>query len=162
MNFLEILQQTETGEMLITFFLSMVPVLELRGAIPIGVGIGLQPLTAMLVSVVGNMVPIPFIILFIRRIFAFLRRNFPQVDGFLTNLEKRAHLKGKKVSKYKYLGLCIFVAIPLPGTGAWSGALIAALLDMSLRRALPAIFLGVLIAGGIITGLTFGFASIFA
>ena len=115
-----------------------------------------------LVSIVGNMVPIPFIILFIRRIFAFLRRNFPQVDGIVTALERKAHLKGRKVQKYRYLGLCVFVAIPLPGTGAWSGALIAALLDMSLRRALPTILLGVLIAACIITGLTFGFTSLFA
>lgn len=162
MNFLEILKQTEAGKMLFTFFLSMVPVMELRGAIPIGVGIGLEPVQAMLVSIVGNMVPIPFIILFIRRIFAFLRRNFPQVDGIVTALERKAHLKGRKVQKYRYLGLCVFVAIPLPGTGAWSGALIAALLDMSLRRALPTILLGVLIAACIITGLTFGFTSLFA
>lgn len=162
MNFLEILKQTEAGKMLFTFFLSMVPVMELRGAIPIGVGIGLEPVQAMLVSIVGNMVPIPFIILFIRRVFAFLRRNFPQVNGIVTALERKAHLKGRKVQKYRYLGLCVFVAIPLPGTGAWSGALIAALLDMSLRRALPTILLGVLIAACIITGLTFGFTSLFA
>ena len=162
MNFVEILKQTEAGEMLLTFLLSMVPVLELRGAIPVGVGLGLKPVQAMLVSIVGNMIPIPFIILFIRRIFAWLRRNFPQVDGMVSALERKAHLKGKKVTKYRYLGLCLFVAIPLPGTGAWSGALIAAFLDMSLRRALPTIFLGVLIAAGIITGLTFGFTSLFA
>ena len=161
MNFVEILKQTEAGEMLLTFLLSMVPVLELRGAIPVGVGLGLKPVQAMLVSIVGNMIPIPFIILFIRRIFAWLRRNFPQVDGMVSALERKAHLKGKKVTKYRYLGLCLFVAIPLPGTGAWSGALIAAFLDMSLRRALPTIFLGVLIAAGIITGLTFGFTSLF-
>lgn len=162
MNFVEILKQTEAGEMLLTFLLSMVPVLELRGAIPVGVGLGLKPVQAMLVSIVGNMIPIPFIVLFIRRIFAWLRRNFPQVDGMVSALERKAHLKGKKVTKYRYLGLCLFVAIPLPGTGAWSGALIAAFLDMSLRRALPTIFLGVLIAAGIITGLTFGFTSLFA
>jgi uncharacterized membrane protein len=162
MNFIEILNQAEPGALLTTFLLSMVPVMELRGAIPIGVGMGLNPLAAMLVSIVGNMVPIPFIILFIRRIFAWLRRNLPGLDGLVTRLETKAHLKGRKVKKYKYLGLCIFVAIPLPGTGAWTGALIAALLDMSMRRALPSILLGVFIAACIITGLTFGFTSIIA
>ena len=160
MNFIEILKETVAGEMLITFFLSMVPVLELRGAIPIGVGLGLSPQTAMMVSVIGNMIPVPVIILFVRRVFAWLRRNFPRVNGAITALETKAHLKGQTVKRYKYLGLCIFVAIPLPGTGAWTGALIATVLDMSLRRALPAILLGVLIAGSIITGLTYGFTAL--
>lgn len=160
MNFIEILKETVAGEMLITFFLSMVPVLELRGAIPIGVGLGLSPHTAMLVSVIGNMIPVPFIILFARRVFAWLRRNFPKVNGVITALENKAHLKGQTVKRYKYLGLCIFVAIPLPGTGAWTGALIATVLDMSLRKALPSVLLGVLVAGSIITGLTYGFTSL--
>ena len=161
MSLVEILKQSAWGEALITFAVSMVPVIELRGAIPIGVGLGLSPWVAMLVSVIGNMVPVPFIILFIRRIFAWMRRHFPKLDGLVTRLENKAHLKGETVKKYKYLGLCIFVAIPLPGTGAWTGALIAALLDMRLKRALPAIFLGVLIAGCLITGITYGFTVIF-
>jgi len=161
MNFVDILKETVAGEMLITFFLSMVPVLELRGAIPIGVGLGLSPHIALLVSMVGNMLPVPFIILFSRKVFAWLRRDFPRLNGFITKLETKAHLKGETVKKYKYLGLCIFVAIPLPGTGAWTGALIATVLDMSLRRALPSILLGVIVAGCIITGITYGFTAIF-
>ena len=160
MSFIDVLKETVAGEMLITFVLSMVPVMELRGAIPIGVGMGLSPLTAMLVSIVGNMLPVPFIILFVRRVFAWLRRNFPKLHGFITKLETKAHLKGETVKRYKYLGLCIFVAIPLPGTGAWTGALIATALDMSLRRALPSILLGVIIAGCIITGITYGFTAL--
>ena len=77
-------------------------------------------------------------------------------------LEQKAHLKGDKVTRYKYLGLMIFVAIPLPGTGGWTGALVAAFLDMPLRKAMPSIFLGVLIAGFLVSGITFGFTSIFA
>ena len=144
---------------LLTFGTAMVPVLELRGAIPVGVAAGLSPAVACVVSVLGNMVPVPFILLLIRRIFDWLRgtRLFgPKIAW----LERRAHLKGRTVTKYKYLGLMIFVAIPLPGTGGWTGALIAAFLDMRLKKAIPSIFGGVLIAGFLITGLTYGFTSI--
>ena len=107
------------------------------------------------------MIPIPFIVVYIRRIFKWMRRHLPQLDRVVDKLEAKAHLKGRKVTKYRYLGLMIFVAIPLPGTGGWTGALVAAFLDMSLRKSLPAIFAGVLIAGFLITGITFGFTSIF-
>lgn len=140
---------------LMTFLVSMVPVLELRGAIPIGVGAGLPPLTAMLVAIAGNMVPVPFIILFIRRIFRWLR-NKGKIGGFVAKLENRAKEKSAIVKKYAGIGLCILVAIPLPGTGAWTGALVAAIMNMRLKRALPHIFLGVVIAGFIITCLTYG------
>ena len=122
---------------------------------------GLPHWAAFLAAVVGNMIPIPFIIVYIRRIFKWMRRHMPRLDRLVDRLEARAHLKGRTVSKYKYLGLMIFVAIPLPGTGGWTGALIAAFLDMRLRSALPSIFGGVLIAGFLITGLTYGFTSIF-
>ena len=134
---------------LLTFGTAMVPVLELRGAIPVGVAAGLSPAAACLVSILGNMVPVPFILLLIRRIFDWLRgtRLFgPRIDW----LERRAHLKGRMVRKYRLPGLIILVAIPLPGTGAWTGALVAALLDIRMRHALPAIFLGVVIAGAIV------------
>ena len=133
---------------LLTFGTAMVPVLELRGAIPVGVAAGLSPAAACAVSVLGNMVPVPFILLLIRRIFDFLRgtRIFgPKIQW----LERRAHLKGRVVRKYRLPGLIILVAIPLPGTGAWTGALVAALLDIRMRHAVPAIFLGVVIAGAI-------------
>lgn len=110
---------------LLTFGTAMVPVLELRGAIPVGVAAGLSPAAACLVSILGNMVPVPFILLLIRRIFDWLRgtRLFgPRIDW----LERRAHLKGRMVRKYRLPGLIILVAIPLPGTGAWTGALVAA------------------------------------
>ena len=133
----------------LTFGTAMVPVLELRGAIPVGVAAGLSPLAACAIAVLGNMVPVPFILLLIRRIFDWLRgtRFGPKIDW----LERRAHLKGRVVRKYRLPGLIILVAIPLPGTGAWTGALAAAFLDMPLRRALPSIFLGVVTAGLIMT-----------
>ena len=100
------------------------------------------------------MVPVPFIIVYIRHVFTWLRERSKWWDEKITRLEKKAHLKGQKVSKYKYIGLWLFVAIPLPGTGAWTGSLAAAFLDMRLRKAFPAVLLGVLTAGCIMTALT--------
>ena len=138
-----------------TFLVSMVPVLELRGAIPLGVAGGLAPLAAMVIAIIGNMVPVPFIILFIRRIFQWLR-NKGKIGTFVRKLEQRAAQKSAIVKKYAGIGLIVLVAIPLPGTGAWTGALVAALMNMRMKRALPYIFLGVVIAGFIITCLTYG------
>ena len=140
---------------LLTFFISMVPVLELRGAIPIGVAGGLPPLAAMAVAVCGNLVPVPFIILFIRRIFAWMR-TWEKLGGIVEKLERRAEEKSETVKKYAWIGLCILVAIPLPGTGAWTGALVAALMNMRLKQAMPAITLGVIIAGIIMTVVSYG------
>ena len=133
----------------------MVPVLELRGAIPLGVAAGMPPITALLVAIIGNMVPVPFIILFIRRIFHWLRGK-GKIGALVEKLERRAEQKSDVVKKYAGIGLLLLVAIPLPGTGAWTGALVAALMNMRLKRALPDIFLGVVIAGFIITCLTYG------
>lgn len=132
---------------LYTFLISMVPIIELRGAIPAGVGLGLEAWQATVISVFGNMIPAPFIILFIKKIFAFLRKHVPKLDGFITKLEVKADKKSNKIRKSAFWGLFLFVAIPLPGTGAWTGALIAAMLDMRLKDAIPAIALGVLTAG---------------
>ena len=148
-------------EILITFFSLMVPVVELRGAIPLGVSLGLSHLGAMVISVVGNLIPVPFIILFIREIFSWIRKHIPKLNNLITKIEDRAHVKSEKVLRWSAMGLLIFVAIPLPGTGAWTGALIAALLNMRLKSAMPAISLGVLVAGVLVTGITFGFVEIF-
>ncbi len=145
------------GKLLMCFGVAMVPVLELRGAIPMGVAAGLSPLSACAAAILGNLLPVPFIILLTRRVFAWLRR-FPKWHGRITALERRAPLKGRLVRTYRLAGLVLLVAIPLPGTGAWTGALVAALLDIRLRTAIPAILLGLLIAGGIITALTAGVA----
>ena len=162
MDFMQWLTGTKGGEFLWTILVSMVPVVELRGGIPFGVTVGLPVWLAYLAAVVGNMLPVPFIVVYIRRIFQWMRRRLPRLNHLVTTLEKKAHLKGRKVTKYKYLGLAIFVAIPLPGTGAWTGALVAAFLDMPLRKAVPSIFAGVLIAGIAISILTFGVASLFS
>ncbi|MBE6810143.1 MAG: small multidrug export protein [Ruminococcaceae bacterium] len=139
----------------------MVPVIELRGAIPIGVGSGLPYWVAVTTSIIGNLVPVPFIIIFIRKIFELMRKWSTKLDGIVTRLEKRAESKSDVVQKYAFWGLFILVAIPLPGTGAWTGALVAAMLDMRLKRAFPAIALGVLGAAAIVTFVTFGADKLF-
>lgn len=151
MDLLEWFTSNDLGEMLFTLLVSMVPIIELRGGVPFGTALGLAPGQALVAAIIGNMLPIPFIIVYIRRIFYWMRRKSPKLNRLVDKLEKKAHLKGQKVTKYKYIGLWLFVAIPLPGTGAWTGALAAAFLDMPLRKALPSIFLGVITAGLIMT-----------
>ena len=151
MDLLDWLTHTNLGEMLFTMLVSMVPVIELRGGVPFGTALGLSAGQALVAAIIGNMIPIPFSIVYIRRIFLWMRRKSPKLNSRVDKLEKKAHLKGEKVSGYKYIGLWIFVAIPLPGTGAWTGALAAAFLDMPLRKALPSIFMGVVTAGLIMT-----------
>lgn len=152
---------TTVGKLITTFFISMLPVVELRLGLPYGIALGLDYPLALTAALIGNMIPVPFIIVYIHRVFLWLRAHFGRMDAFITKLENKAHLKGETVQKYGPLGLLIFVAIPLPGTGAWTGALIAALLNMRLKSAVPCIFLGVCIAAGIMTALTFGVIQIF-
>lgn len=140
-----------------TFLMAMLPVVELRGAVPFGVAAGLHPLTAMGAAILGNLFPVPFILLLLRRVFRWLR-HFPRLGRIIGRLERRAHLKGRTVRKYRTLGLVLLVAIPLPGTGAWTGALVADVLDIRMRTALPAIALGVVIAGAAVTAMTCGVA----
>ena len=151
MELFEWMTSTTWGESLLTLLVSMVPVIELRGGVPFGTALGLAPLHALVVCIIGNMLPIPFIIVYIRRIFHWMRRRSPRLNALVDKLEKN-----------KYIGLWLFVAIPLPGTGAWTGALIAALLDMPLRKSIPSIFLGVVTAGLIMTFVTGGVVAIFA
>jgi len=162
MDTLQWLTETEFGKCIFTMLVSMVPIIELRGGLPFGVALGLPYHLAFPAAVLGNLIPAPFIIVYIRRIFELMRRYMPRLNGLVDKLEKKAHLKGQKVTKYKYIGLWLFVAIPLPGTGAWTGALIAALLDMPLRKSIPSIFLGVVTAGLIMTFVTGGVVAIFA
>ena len=154
------LTDTMAGEFTLTVLVSMIPVVELRGGIPFGAAAGLPVWAACIAAVIGNLIPVPFIIVYIRRIFQWMREKMPRLNRMVDALERKAHLKGQKVSKYKYLGLAIFVAIPLPGTGAWTGSLAAAFLDMPLRRAIPSIVAGVVVAGLAISILTFGIANL--
>ena len=133
----------------------MIPVVELRGAIPVGVAAGLPPAVACAVAILGSLLPVPFIMLLARWVFNWLRDS-RLFGSKIVWLERRAHLKGRIVRRYRLPGLVVLVAIPLPGTGAWTGALVASLLDIRLRSALPAILLGLMIAGGITTAVTLG------
>ena len=139
---------------LATVFLSMIPVAELRFAIPWAIlKYDMHPASAFIFACIGNMLPVPFIILFARKIFEWLKQ-FRFLRSLVIKLENRGLSKQETVKKYKFWGLFIFVAVPLPGTGAWTGALIAALMNMRLKDALPSIALGVATAGTIVTFLS--------
>ena len=147
------------SDMIKTLFTAMLPVLEIRGAIPVGVAAGLDPWFAFAVGVVGNMLPIPILILVTRRVINWLKKHGVLVR-FTGWLERKGAEKARTVQQYSFWGLFILVAIPLPGTGAWTGALVASLLDMRLKRALPAITMGVIAAGIIVLLLTYGVISV--
>lgn len=148
------------NENLAVFLVSMLPVVELRGAIPFGVGLGMDWRAVYLISVIGNMIPVPFIILFFRPLIEFLKKT-RFFGGLATKIHDRSLRKSEDVLKYKVFGLFVFVAIPLPGTGAWTGAAIAALLNMRLKNAIPAILLGVMCAGVLMMGISYGFGTLF-
>ena len=151
-------RKTLGGKLLLTMLISMVPVVELRGGVPAGAAMGLPIPLALAAGVLGNMIPVPFVILFIRKVFQWIRVHIPSLGGVVDRLEARAYTKlsSKHLLRWKAWGLLMFVAIPLPGTGAWTGALIAALMDLRLKNAVPVIFIGTLAAGLIITALTYG------
>lgn len=156
------LEQNFFGELLYTALMAMAPVVELRGAIPFGHNVlGLNIWLAAAASIVGNLLPVPFIIIYVRRVFAFLRRKIPKLNRMVDRLVRKAEGKRETVNKYGFWGLCILVAIPLPGTGAWTGAMVAAFMDMRIKKAFPAIALGVLIAGVVVTFLTVGVTAAF-
>ena len=146
--------------LIMTFFVAMLPVLELRGAIPIGTAAGLDPRLVVIVAIIGNLVPVPFIILFIRRIFAWMRRKSDFFNRIVTKMEEKAAKNAEKVYRFENIGLFLLVAVPLPGTGAWTGSLVAAFLDMRLKRCLGPIILGVFAAGIIVYIITYGVASV--
>ena len=154
MDLFDFLTGTTGGKCLFTMLVSMIPIIELRGGLPFGGALGLPYYLAFPAAVIGNLIPTPFIIVYIRRIFELTRKYLPSLNGLVDRLEKKAHLKGRKVQRFQYIGLWLFVSIPLPGTGAWTGSLAAAFLGMRLKKAMPAVVLGVLTAGCVMLGLT--------
>lgn len=154
------LTQSYIGKLVATFIISMLPIIELRGGIPYGVGFGLDPWIAYIVAVLGNLLPVPFILLFMDIVFKILKKMGGIFEKFALWLEKKAYSNQEKIEKYKAFGLMIFVAIPLPGTGAWTGALAASVLGISKKKAIISIFAGVLLAGFIMTAVSYGFKSI--
>lgn len=137
------------------FIVSLFPVLELRGGLIAARIMEMDVLRAFAVCYIGNMLPIPFILLFIRKIFDWMR-NWKHLGKLILKMEKKAEKHRGTIEKYGAWGLLVLVAVPLPGTGGWTGALVAAIMDIRMRKALPIIALGVFIAGLIVAGLSFG------
>ena len=139
----------------IVFIVSMIPLLELRGSILAAGFMNMEFFSTFIAAVLGNMLPIPFILIFIESIFKFMKKT-KHLSKLACGIEKRALSKSEQIEKYGYFGLFIFVAIPLPGTGAWTGSLISVLFGMKKWKSLIAIFFGVLTAGLVMSLLAFG------
>ena len=148
------------NKMIGIFLISMLPIIELRGAIPIGAAIGLPWYLNMIVSIIGNMLPVPFILMFSVKAFEFMKKHNIMVK-FIEKIENRAKKRSERLATGEFIGLMLFVAIPFPGTGAWTGALIAALLQFNRKRSFFYIGLGVVIASVIMTLASYGVISLF-
>lgn len=150
------------GEELCVFFCSMIPIIELRGAIPLGAALGLPWWVSYLLSVVGNMLPVPIILLFVKAVITWMSKSkvnfFNKVADFLY---KRVEKRRDKIEKYSFWGVCLFVAVPLPVTGAWTGSLVAAMIDMKFWKALVSCLFGVMIAGVVMTAVSYGVLAVF-
>lgn len=147
------------GPELIIFIISMIPVLELRGGLVAASLLRVDWRLAMIICIIGNMVPIPFILLFIKKIFEKMQNT--RFASLFNKLEEKANRSSKKVFKYKNWGLYLFVAIPFPGTGAWTGSMVAALFGIKVKNAFISIFFGVLTAAVIMALLSYGVLGIF-
>ena len=143
------------GKELIIFIISMFPILELRGGLIAATLLGLSGLPSFIICFIGNIIPIPFILWLITPIFNRLKKT-KLFSGIVNKLERKAMSKKAQIEKLQYIGLLLFVGIPLPGTGAWTGCLIAALLDMDKKKSMLYAILGVLLAGVIMMILSFG------
>ena len=141
---------------LVVALISMIPLLELRGSILVaGILLQMPWLETYVSAVIGNMIPIPFILLFIKAIFNFMRK-IRGIQKFPEWCEKKAMKHSDQIEKYGYFGLFLFVAIPLPGTGAWTGSLLAVLFGMDFKKSLLAVFCGVLTAGLVMSVIAYG------
>ncbi len=143
----------------IVFVISLFPVLELRGGLIAAAILGIEWQRAFIYCFIGNMLPIPFILFFIRKIFELLRKT-KSFGKLVDKLENKADKHRDKIDKYRLWGLFLLVAVPLPGTGAWTGALVAALMDIRIRHAFPVIAAGVIVAGIIVATISYGVAGI--
>ncbi len=145
------------GRELCVFFCSMIPIIELRGAIPMGFALGMPWWQSYILSVIGNMLPVPFILLFIKVVLRWMTNSkvkfFHKIAGWLN---RKVEKNRDKIAKYSFWGVCFFVAVPLPVTGAWTGSLVAAMIDMKFWKALLSCLFGVMIAGVIMTVFSYG------
>lgn len=145
------------GEELCVFFCSILPIIELRGAIPMAFALGLPWWQAFLISVLGNLLPVPFILLLINAVIKWMAGSrvpfFNKIADFLL---KKVEKNRERIEKYSFWGLCLFIAIPLPMTGAWTGSLVAAVIGVKPQKAFISALLGVLLAGVIVTLIVYG------
>ena len=139
----------------IIFLVSMIPILELRGGLIVASLLNVKMWSAIPICIIGNIIPVPFILLLITRILGWMKKG-KLFRPFAEKLEKHAMSKSDNIARYEFLGLLLFVGIPLPGTGAWTGSLIAALLGIKNKKAVPAIFLGLLLATVIMSIVSYG------
>ena len=139
----------------VIFIISMIPILELRGGL-VAASLLQVPITvAVPICIIGNVIPVPFILLFIRQIVKWMR-NVPVIGSIIQKLEKRAMGKSDSIKKYEFWGLVLFVGVPLPGTGAWTGSLIAALLEVDFKKAILAVLVGIAMATVIMSIVSYG------
>ena len=151
------------GKELCVFFCSMIPIIELRGAIPLGAALGLPLWESFVLSVVGNMLPVPIILLFVKKVLFFMSRCRVKLFNKVANwVYAKAEKNRSKIEKYSFWGVAAFVGIPLPMTGAWTGSLVAAFIDMKFWRALLSALVGVLVAAVIMSLISYGAVAIFA
>lgn len=143
----------------IIFIISIIPVLELRGGMIAASLLGVNWRAAMLICILGNIIPVPFILLFVKKVFELLKKT--RFSKFIYKFEQKADNKSKDILKYKKLGLFLFVAIPIPGTGAWTGSMIASLLGFKMKNAIVSIFLGVITAAIIMSIFSYGVLGFF-
>lgn len=143
------------GKELLVFIISLFPILELRGGLIAAALLDVNPIVSFIICYIGNILPVPFILKFITPLFARLKKT-KLLKGLVLKLEKKADSKKEQIEKYKYWGLFLFVGIPLPGTGAWTGSLIACMLEMDKKKSFLTVMAGVLMAGIIMMILSFG------
>jgi len=142
---------------------SMIPIIELRGAIPLGMALGMPWWQSYLFAVIGNMIPIPFILLVVKQFIAWMQRSRVRLFNRFGNwLVRKAEKNRGKIEKYSFFGVCLFVAIPLPVTGAWTGSLVASVIGMKPWKAFLSCLLGVMIAGVIVTLISYGALAAFS
>ena len=155
LGFFEGLGSIPHGKELIVFIISLMPILEIRGGLIAAAILGVNVVPAFIICLIGNLIPIPFILWFITPIFNWLKKT-KHLSKLVNKIENKALTKKDKIEKAQVWGLFFFVGIPLPGTGAWTGSLIASLINMDKKKALLAATLGVLLAGFIVGTISFG------
>lgn len=154
-NAFAFITEAQFGKEILIFLISMTPILELRGGLIAAALLDMNPLTSYIICIIANVIPIPLILIFLTPVFRLMKKT-KLLAPIVNKLENKANRKKETVEKYKYWALCAFVAIPLPGTGAWTGGLVASVLEMDKKKSFISIFLGVFIASIIMMIFSYG------